>query len=94
MKPKHFAQVSKYFRSKRLAVNLTQQEVSTFLGYSNKQIVSNWERGICAPPIHQMPQLIGLFKLDAKEVLELFMEITRSELTESFMKRPKKKFSR
>jgi transcriptional regulator with XRE-family HTH domain len=84
MKPVNFKKIGNYFREKRLARGLTQEEVSGFLGYSSKQIISNWERGLCSPPLNQVSALIVLFNLDAKEVLELFLDATRAELSASF----------
>jgi transcriptional regulator with XRE-family HTH domain len=84
MKPANFKKIGTYFREKRLARGLTQEEVSGFLGYTSKQIISNWERGLCSPPLNQVSALIVLFNLDAKEVLELFLDITRAELSASF----------
>jgi transcriptional regulator with XRE-family HTH domain len=76
MKPANFKKIGTYFREKRLARGLTQEEVSGFLGYTSKQI--------CSPPLNQVSALIVLFNLDAKEVLELFLDITRAELSASF----------
>jgi transcriptional regulator with XRE-family HTH domain len=84
MKRANFKKIGNYFREKRLVHELTQEDVSGFLGYSSKQIISNWERGLCSPPIHQVSALIKLFHLDAKEVLELFLDVTRAELSVSF----------
>jgi transcriptional regulator with XRE-family HTH domain len=91
MKPATFKKIGTYFRDKRLARGLTQEEVSGFLGYSSKQIISNWERGLCSPPLNQVSALIVLFNLDSKEVLDLFMDATRAELIASFGVRVKTK---
>jgi transcriptional regulator with XRE-family HTH domain len=88
MKPANFKKIGSYFREKRLNRGLTQEEVSGFLGYSSKQIISNWERGLCSPPLNQVGALIVLFNLDGKEVLDLFLDVTRAELSASFGVRP------
>jgi transcriptional regulator with XRE-family HTH domain len=90
MKAANFKKIGTYFRNKRLARGLTQEEVSGFLGYNSKQIVSNWERGLCSPPLDQVSALIVLFNLDAKEILELFLDVTREELSASFGIRTRK----
>jgi transcriptional regulator with XRE-family HTH domain len=80
----YFSQIGNYFRDKRLERGMTQEEISRFLGYNSKQIVSNWERGICNPPMDIIGKLIKVLDLDSEEVLNLFMNITRKELTERF----------
>lgn len=84
-----FKKIGEYFKAKREARGLTQEEVARFLGYSSKQIVSNWERGVCSPPLNQVSALIRLFGLNESEVVEVFLEATREELKERFRKRPK-----
>jgi transcriptional regulator with XRE-family HTH domain len=80
----YFGQVGKYFRDKRLKKGMTQEDVSKFLGYTSKQIVSNWERGACHPPIDVIKKLIVLLDLNPEEVLKLFMTVTKKELMERF----------
>jgi transcriptional regulator with XRE-family HTH domain len=63
---------------------MTQEDVSKFLGYNSKQIVSNWERGTCHPPLDVIKKLITLFDLNPEEVLTLFMGVTKKELMERF----------
>ena len=82
MKPESFKAIGKYFKEGRLKRGLTQEEVSDYLGYLSKQIVSNWERGICAPPLHELNSLITVLRLDRKTVIDLFMSARKYELLE------------
>jgi transcriptional regulator with XRE-family HTH domain len=84
MKQASFKKIGKYFRQKRLDRKMTQEEIARFLGYTSKQIISNWERGLCSPPLDKVASLIALLSLDSKEVLQLFVELTREELSKSF----------
>lgn len=44
-------------RRLRLKHGLTQAELAKKLGDVHTQFVSNWERGLCAPPTHVMGKL-------------------------------------
>jgi transcriptional regulator with XRE-family HTH domain len=82
MKPSSFKAIGKYFKDGRMSCGLTQEQVSGYLGYLSKQIVSNWERGLCAPPLHELSSLITVLKLDRKTVIDLFMSARKYELLE------------
>ena len=83
-----FKKIGEYFRTRREAKGLTQEEIARFLGYSSKQIVSNWERGVCSPPLNQVSALIRVLGLDESEVAEVFIDATREELIEKFKRKP------
>lgn len=44
------ATIGKFLRDARVSAGLTQRDVSAKMGYTSAQFVSNWERGVCAPP--------------------------------------------
>ncbi len=67
----------KYFKKMRAERGLTQEEVSRFLGYSSKQIVSNWERGTCMPPLNKLAQLVKLLEMDKEIVMDIFLNETQ-----------------
>lgn len=69
-----FLMTSEYFKEKRLSAGLTQLEVSDALGFKSPQIVSNWERGQCAPPTQCIGDLIELYSLNAAEVVDIITE--------------------
>jgi transcriptional regulator with XRE-family HTH domain len=90
MKSESFKKIGNYFRGKRLGLGLSQQAASNFLGCSSKQIISNWERGVSAPPLDYIGDLIVLYKLDQKEVLKLFLDVRRADIEAKFGSRRKK----
>lgn len=82
---KKFAQ---YLKSSREKSGLTQKRVSDRLGYATPQFISNWERGVSTPPIEQLKILGKLYKKDATEIFELYLEmelqIAKAKLTRKF----------
>lgn len=73
-------------KSKTLALHLkvartqagfSQAVVAQHLGYSNAQFVSNWERGICAPPYKVLNELIKIYRLDRVEIIEFILDDMR-----------------
>jgi transcriptional regulator with XRE-family HTH domain len=72
--------ISKFLRKKRVEAGLTQQQVARVLGYSSSQFVSNWERGLCNPPMESLGQLVTLFKIDNEEIMEIYLDSMRDQL--------------
>lgn len=66
----------------RRAAGLTQHEIAETLGYSTAQFVSNWERGVAAPPIDALPYLAGLFKIRATAMVDLVFRCEAAVLRE------------
>lgn len=73
-----------YLKVKRVEAELSQNEVAKVLGYKSAQFISNWERGISAPPVKVLPVLCKMYKVDpeafAKEFFELEVLSYRDEL--------------
>ena len=69
--------LSKFLKEKREECGLSQLEVAEQLGYSSAQFVSNWERGIVAPPIDTIAVLIDLYKLTPGHVIQKIVEDTK-----------------
>ncbi len=69
-----------FLKEKRLTVGLSQGKVAKSLGYSSPQFVSNWERGLAAPPMVMLLKIIDLLSLDKKEVFNLLMTEREKEL--------------
>ena len=76
--------LGEYLRIKRVDAGLSQKQVADKLKYSTPQFVSNFERGLCAPPMKALRVLIRLYDLNAAEftnfVLELQEEYLKREL--------------
>jgi transcriptional regulator with XRE-family HTH domain len=79
---KKFVTAAEYFRDMRLKRGLTQDDVARFLGYKSQQIVSNWERGRCTPPLNKLYELIKLLNLDKQETVAVFLNETEKVLME------------
>ncbi|RYZ96490.1 MAG: XRE family transcriptional regulator, partial [Proteobacteria bacterium] len=59
---------------------LTQRSVSLSLGYSSAQFISNFERGIAAPPLKKLKILARLYKMPTDRVVDLVIEAERAIL--------------
>lgn len=52
---------------------LSQRDVADELGYSSPLFVSNWERGISAPPIKEFRKLAHMYSVSVGTLKELFV---------------------
>lgn len=71
--PKPEYALNAYLMEKRLEAKLTQGEVAYRLGLSSPQYISNIERNLCKPSLETVNQLIGMYKLDKKHVIDLLI---------------------
>ncbi len=62
-----------YLKEKRIESGLTQSEVANKLGYSTPQFISNFERGLCSPPLKNLKVLVRLYKINPSELMDLIM---------------------
>lgn len=74
--------LSVILKEMRIAAGLTQQEVSEALGYSTPQFVSNWERGLSAPPINMLKRIAKLYNTSADDFFEAFLSVKLDEVRE------------
>jgi len=86
-----FDLTAKYFKNKRVELNLTQAELAEELGFSSPQIVSNWERGICSPPLNAAYKMVHKLGLPMNEVAEIMTEQSRIFFLEKLRPAVKKK---
>lgn len=82
--------LGKYLQKKRIKSDLTQIEVAKKLGYSSAQFISNFERGLCSPPLKQMKKLTSLYELDPAEVIDIMMKERLEILEKAFYGKRKK----
>ncbi|MDB5036696.1 MAG: hypothetical protein JWQ35_224 [Bacteriovoracaceae bacterium] len=68
-----FVELGNYLKAKRRQANISQAEVSKALGYTSAQFISNFERGLCAPPLNKLRILITLYNLPVRELTNLLM---------------------
>lgn len=60
---RNHTQLGEYLLKQRKAAGLTQKELSETLGYSSAQFISNFERGITAPPLSKMDKIVKTLKI-------------------------------
>lgn len=70
-----FSTLGKYLKNKRVAAGLTQTDVSSKLGYTSAQFISNIERGLCAPPATALKRMVRLYKMPENELLKKMVEV-------------------
>jgi len=80
-----------YLKNKRTKAQLSQTEVSEALGYTSPQFVSNFERGLCSPPLPKLKVLMGLYKIPLKEMTERLLDQQRRYLAKELSGAKKKK---
>ena len=61
-------------------MGFSQGKLAKALGYTSPQIVSNWERGLCAPPMDKLHDLVKMLKVDKDEVVDLLTNEWRKDL--------------
>ena len=89
--PNLFTELGNYLKEKRELCKLSQAQVSKFLGYSSAQFISNFERGLCAPPMPKLKELIQLYKIQAREVMNLLMQEQKKYIEFHLLGSPSKK---
>lgn len=70
----------KYAKTLRVKADLSQGEVAKRIGLKNGQMVSNWERGACYPPIREMKTLAELYGVSLKAFFDRFSESHRADM--------------
>lgn len=75
--------VGKFLKDKRSKAGLTQQQVADALSYDTAQFISNWERGVSLPPTNALPKLAGMFKVPAREFIDIMMSYQEELLRRS-----------
>jgi transcriptional regulator with XRE-family HTH domain len=86
-----FNSLGLYLKTKRAERKMTQAEVAEALRDVHVQFVSNWERGLCAPPAHSFQRLIEVFKLDRDRLVDVMLTDAKSEIEAKVFKKKSKK---
>ncbi|MFN8792439.1 MAG: helix-turn-helix domain-containing protein [Bdellovibrionales bacterium] len=81
------ADLANYLKKSRESVGLSQTFVSSKLGYSSPQFVSNWERGLSHPPLKSLKKIAKLYKLKDKELFDVFVKTYVSEVEKDLRKK-------
>ena len=69
-----FSNLGTFLKQKRIDSGFTQNELASKLGDVHSQFVSNWERGLCAPPNHSFQRLINVLKINKQKLVDVMME--------------------
>jgi transcriptional regulator with XRE-family HTH domain len=72
-----FKFLGKFLKQKRLEASFSQMELSEQLEIHN-QFISNWERGLCAPPAHSFIRVIEILKVDRRKLVEEMLKDSRA----------------
>lgn len=81
-----FKNLGIFLREKRLQASLTQKELAESCGNLHTQFVSNWERGLCAPPKHSLQKLIDLLDLNRQSLVNVMVSDYKNDLEEKLVK--------
>lgn len=77
-----------YFKEMRKKAGLSQVDVAQKLGYSSAQFVSNWERGLAAPPLEKLSTIIKIYNGNPNEVFQFILRYQERILKESIFGAP------
>ena len=69
-----FEVLGEFLQAHRIKSGLSQGDVATKLGYSSPQFISNFERGLCAPPLNKLKLLVNLYDLNGEELVRLMLK--------------------
>lgn len=67
-------ELSKFLLNARETKTLTQKQLAEKLGIASAQLISNWERGLCAPPLKKLDKLTTILGLEFDPTFELVMK--------------------
>lgn len=78
--------LGQYLKLVREQANLTQADVSTKLGYTSPQFISNIERGISVVPLKTLARMVSLYKVGPDHVAKIILESQKKLLREKLSK--------
>ena len=79
----------KFLRQKRIQCGLSQVELARALDINVSQFVSNWERGVCAPPGDSLQTLIKVLKIKKEDLVLVMLEDSRAVIESKILPNPK-----
>ena len=89
-----FKNLGNYLKIKRVELGLTQKGLAEKLEGVHSQFVSNWERGLCAPPSHSFEDVIRILKLDRKILVEVMLKDSRIQIEAAVFRKKGRKFAK
>ena len=79
-----------FIKESRLSQGYSQADLATALGYSSPQFISDWERGVSAPPMKKLPEIANALEVEMEVLFELLVELATLQLTTSLKEEFKK----
>ena len=76
-----------YLKKKRSEAGYSQRDVADKLGYTSSQFVSNWERGLAAPPVGTLKKLGSMYKISEKELFNVVLKTTVDNVTRQLQRK-------
>ena len=87
--PRPYTKLGEYLQSGREKAGLTQKEVAEELEYSTAQFISNFERGIAAPPLRKLKRIIEMYSISPQKVMNMILEHEKERTAEILFDKPK-----
>ena len=69
-----------YLKKARQKAGLSQGDVAKELGYSSPQFISNWERGLSSPPLDTLSDLVRIYAIPGRELVDVMLYETKQNL--------------
>ncbi|MCM2353864.1 MAG: helix-turn-helix domain-containing protein [Pseudobdellovibrio sp.] len=85
-----FFELGQYLKEKRVSSGFTQAELAGKLGDVHTQFVSNWERGMCAPPNHCFQLLISVLDLNRDKLVKVMLADSKKIISKKVFAKPKR----
>ncbi|WP_409477604.1 helix-turn-helix domain-containing protein [Pseudobdellovibrio sp. HCB154] len=84
-----FHDLGNYLKEKRIDEGFTQGALAKKLKV-HTQFVSNWERGLCAPPSHCFHHVIEVLKLNREHIVEVMLNDSKRIIESKVYKKKRK----
>lgn len=85
-----YQNLGNYLQAKRIEAKLTQAKLAQLLKI-HVQYVSNWERGVCAPPSHCFQKALDILKVDRQKIVAAMVLDSKIEIEAKVFRKNKLK---
>lgn len=75
-------EIGVFFQAHRVKSGLSQSDLADELGV-NKQLISNWERGLCSPRMDHIGKIVKLTRIPKKKLIALLLKQSETEIRKS-----------
>lgn len=83
-------ELSNFLLKAREDKGLTQKQLADKLGIASAQLISNWERGLCAPPLKKLNSLSNALGIQFDPTFDLVMKYKSLVARQKAASTPKK----